>query len=248
MSNRFHNQPGLEWDQPGLEVAPEPEPPQAISGPQIIEKPHGDTAQYSYGQQPQAYAASYPPTGYAPSSQPTQSHWGSSQSGAYINDGVPPNDAPPNRPTILGIPRRKFWLIFSPLIVLLVVGLAVGLGAGLGTAHKSGSDATTTAAPTPIVCPNSNGTIYQASGEDPFLVVCNVDYNGNAPNSGTTDIGSKGTNSIESCIDLCSANSACVGAGWGSYQGQNTCWMKGALGASQSADNWYFVFRQQKSK
>ncbi|KAI1461795.1 hypothetical protein F4805DRAFT_245139 [Annulohypoxylon moriforme] len=260
MSKQFRDQPGLECEQPGLEVAPE-SGLQHVEGPTIVEKPYGDTAQYPYNQQPQPQTypgafqqnvypnGAYPPTGYAPSSQPDQSqYWGSSQSGAYTNDGAPPNGPPPSRAMILGIPRRKFWLIFGPLIALLVIGLAVGLGAGLGTQHKSGSDSpTTTAAPTPIVCPKANGTVYQASGEEPFLIVCNEDYNGNGANSGTTDIGNKTTGTVEDCIDLCSDNSACVGAGWGNYNGEDTCWLKGSLGTSQSADNWYFVIKQQKS-
>ncbi|XDG07283.1 hypothetical protein ABKA04_006898 [Annulohypoxylon sp. FPYF3050] len=261
MSNKFHNQPGLEWEQPGLEVAPEPELPHVVEGPTIIEKPHDnaaqDTAQYTYQQQPQTYPGTfhqnnvypnsgYPPAAYAASSQPAPSNWGSSQSGTYAKDGEPPNGAPPNGPMILGIPRRKFWLIFAPLIALLVIGLAVGLGAGLGTQHKSDSD-TSSATSTPIVCPNSNGTTYQASGEAAFLIVCGVDYNSNDPNSGTTDIGNKATSTMEDCVGLCSNNTACAGAGWGNYQGTNTCWMKGALGKSQTSADWYFAIKKDKS-
>ncbi|KAI1205296.1 uncharacterized protein F4807DRAFT_464774 [Annulohypoxylon truncatum] len=243
----------------GLEVAPEAGLPHVVEGPTIVQKPHDDKAQYTYEQQPQAYPSNfyqnnlypngaYPPTGYAPSSQPAQSQWGSTQSSAYLKDGAPPSGAPPSSPMILGIPRRKFWLIFAPLIALLVIGLAVGLGAGLGTSHKSSSDTpSTTAALTPIVCPNANGTTYQATGEDPFLIVCDVDYSSNEANSGTTDIGNTATDSIEDCIDVCSNNTACVGAGWGSYEGTNTCWMKGTLGSSHEADNWYFAIKQQKS-
>ncbi|KAI1088237.1 hypothetical protein F5B19DRAFT_496595 [Rostrohypoxylon terebratum] len=258
MSNDLHNQPGLEHVQPGLEVAPEPELPHVVEGPTIIEKPYDnaaqDTAQYTYQQQPQAYPGTfhqnnvypnsgYPPAAYAASTQQDPSNWGSSQSGGiYAKDG-----APPKGPTILGIPRRRFWLILAPLVALLVIGLAVGLGVGLGTRHKSSSD-TPSATTTPIVCPNSNGTVYQASGESAFLVVCDIDYSSNVANSGNTDIGNKATSSVEDCIGLCSNNTACAGAGWGFYSGTNTCFMKGTLGESEpSTSEWYFVIKQDKS-
>ncbi|KAI1370925.1 hypothetical protein F4677DRAFT_325235 [Hypoxylon crocopeplum] len=265
MSNKFQ-------DQPGLEVAPEPEPPQVIQGPTIIEKPYDGTAQYGQEQQGvfhqnNAYPNNaYPPSGYPPSNHPAlapqgQPYWGGSQDGTYITDRFPPSTEPPNGGTILGLKKKTFWFIFGPLIALLVIGLAVGLGVGLGNNHDSSdlsstaAPATTptttssagtssaTAAPTPIACPQANGTIYQGAGNDPFLVLCNVDYNGNS-GGGTTDIANEETSTVEDCIDACAANSTCAGAGWGNYQGQDICWMKGSLGQSQPAPNWFFVIRQ----
>ncbi|OTA97837.1 hypothetical protein M434DRAFT_391459 [Hypoxylon sp. CO27-5] len=255
-------------DQPGLEVAPEPELPQVVEGPTIIEKPYDDATQYVYEQQSQAYpGAFHQNNGYPNSAYPYQPaiaaqgqpYWGGSQTGTHVTEGYPPGGVPPSGGTILGLKRRTFWFIFGPLIALLVIGLAVGLGVGLGTSHdkststatsptatssSSSSTSSSTAAPTPIVCPGANGTIYQGAGDDPFLILCNVDYNGNGANSGTTDIGNEQTSSVEDCIDTCSNNSTCVGAGWGNYNGNDICWMKGSLGTPQNSPNWFFVIRQ----
>ncbi|KAI1103874.1 hypothetical protein F4804DRAFT_308767 [Jackrogersella minutella] len=255
MSNKFH-------EQPGLEVAPEPELPQVVEGPTIIEKPYDGTTQYAYQQQPQAYQNgfyqnhaypndAYPPSGYPQATQPivpaqAQSYWGSSQNGAQTTEKLVPDSAPPSSGMILGLKKKTFWLTLGPLVALLVVSLAVGLGVGMGTQHKPSSTAANATA-TPIVCPQSNGTVYQGAGDDPFLVLCNIDYNGNGANSGTTDIGNEPTSSIDDCITACSNNSTCVGAGWGSYQGSNICWMKGSLGSSQESDNWFFVIKQDGS-
>ncbi|KAI2464960.1 hypothetical protein F4781DRAFT_49098 [Annulohypoxylon bovei var. microspora] len=260
MSNKYDNQPGLEYEQPGLEVAPGSTLPEVVEGPTKVEKSYDDPAHPAYEQhyqdtfhQNNAYSnGAYVPTGYPPSAQPSipaQSNWGSSQSGAYFADGAPPSGSPPNGGTILGLKKRKFWLIFAPLIALLVIGLAVGLGAGLGISHKSNTDSTptSTAAPTPIVCPSANGTIYQGTGEDPFLVLCDVDYNSNGAGSGTTDTTHTQTTTFEDCIKTCATDSTCVGAGWGNYNGEDICWMKGSLGSSQSSSNWFFAIRQKKS-
>lgn len=264
-------------DQPGLEVAPEPELPQVVEGPTIVEKPYDDATQHAYEQQPQAYQGAfhqnngypngaYPPS-YPPSSQPAiaaqgQPYWGGSQAGTHVTEGYPPTSAPPSSGTILGLKKRTFWFIFGPLIALLVIGLAVGLGVGLGVSHNSSNSTATTptttssapsstssstAAPTPIVCPSANGTIYQGAGDDPFLILCNVDYNGNGAGSGTTDIGNEQASTVEDCIDTCSNNSTCVGAGWGNYNGNDICWMKGSLGTPQDSQNWFFVIRQKSN-
>ncbi|KAL7628516.1 hypothetical protein AAE478_000031 [Parahypoxylon ruwenzoriense] len=262
----------LYQNQPGLEVAPEPEAPQVIQGPTIIEKPYDSISQYPQPQihqfpQNGAYPnAAYQPSGYPPPSHPIpptpQQYWRASQDGTYVSaaDQMPPSSVPPTSGMILGLRKKKFWLIFGPLIALLVIGLAVGLGVGLGNSHNSSSasDASsatnpmttspssptstgTNAAPTPIVCPQGNGTIYEGGGNDPFLVLCNVDYNSNA---GTTDIGNQETSTVEGCIDACSDNPSCTGAGWGNFNGHDICWMKGTLGRPQSAPNWFFVIRQ----
>lgn len=262
-------------------MAPESELPHVVEGPTIVEKPYDGTNQYGYEQQQQAQQGAfhqnnaypngaypngvYPPSGYPPTGQPAvdaqgQPYWRASQDGTYVTDRIPPSSIPPSG-TILGLRKKIFWLIFGPLIALLVIGLAVGLGVGLGTSHDSSSSSsgatsgatpTTTsssptssgtAAPTPIACPQANGTRYEAAGNDPFLVLCNVDYNGNA-GAGTTDIGNEETSTVEDCIDVCAGNSSCAGAGWGNYEGHNVCWMKGSLGSSQDAPNWFFVIRE----
>ncbi|KAI1134084.1 hypothetical protein F5Y05DRAFT_248023 [Hypoxylon sp. FL0543] len=268
--------PGKYHEQPGLEVAPEPELPHVVEGPTIVEKPN-DATQYVYEQQPQAYQGAfhhtngYPNGPYSPSSYPpgqpatatqNQPYWGGSQAGTRVTGGFPPDNSAPSSKTILGLKKRTCWLIFGPLIALLVIGLAVGLGVGLGISHNNSNSTTTTTptttsstsstpsstpAPTPIVCPKANGTVYQGAGDDPFLVLCDLDYNGNAVGSGTTDIGNKQASTVEDCIDICSNDSSCVGAGWGNYNGNDICWMKGSLGSSQSAQNWFFVIRQKSN-
>ncbi|KAI1074540.1 hypothetical protein F5B20DRAFT_433262 [Whalleya microplaca] len=242
---------------------PESELPQVVNGP-VIEKPYNHS-QYPYGYPApippvqQGYPnGAYPSDGYPPTSAyPSSSHAGmqwSSQDGAYAND-QPPSSSPPNG-TVLGLRKRTFWLIFGPLIALLVIGLAVGLGVGIGTAHKdtrgttstttntsptSTSTSSSTAAPTPVACPQANGTIYQGKGQAPFMVLCNIDYNGAA---GTTDVGNMTEDSVEDCMSLCSGNSSCAAAGWGNFEGTDTCYMKGSLGAPNDAPNWFFVIKQ----
>ncbi|KAI2613501.1 uncharacterized protein GGS25DRAFT_1849 [Hypoxylon fragiforme] len=246
----------LSHDQPGLEVAPESEL-HVVQAQTVNQAPPQSPGQYAYGHQPQpqpgnaylsgAYSPSGYPPGYPPSypaiASPSQAYWKGSQDGTHITDGDLPK---PAQPTILGLRKTVFWLIFGSLIALFVVGLAIGLGVGLGVKHNdttSGSTSSETAAPSPIACPAANGTIYDATGSTRFLVLCNVDYNGNT-DSRTTDIANEGTSSIEDCINACAGMSNCKGAGWGNMDGQHTCWMKGGLGSSQSAPNWFFVIRQ----
>lgn len=147
MSNKYH-------EQPGLEVAPEPELPQVVQGPTIVEKPYDGTTKYAFEQQQQqqpthqgtfpqnnAYPnGPYPPAGYPPPFYPAPasqgpSYWRSSQDGTYVTDQFPPSSNPPNHGMILGLRRRTFWFIFGPLIALLVLGLAIGLGVGLARSH-----------------------------------------------------------------------------------------------------------------
>ncbi|OTA98715.1 hypothetical protein M426DRAFT_69214, partial [Hypoxylon sp. CI-4A] len=113
------------------------------------------------------------------------------------------------------------------------------------TTTSPASASSTPAAPTPLACPNANGTLYSKAGDDPFLILCSIDYNGN-DGRGTRDIAQQNTSSVEDCIDLCSNNSSCAGAGWGNTgTGYNTCYMKGTLGGSQGATpDWFFAIRE----
>ncbi|KAI0175487.1 hypothetical protein GGR52DRAFT_314317 [Hypoxylon sp. FL1284] len=249
-------------DQPGLEVAPEPDLPQVVEGPTVQEKSHDNVYQYAYEQQPQVHQAefyqnayqngAYPPSGYAPSQSAVgvqgQPYWSNSPEGTHVTDGSLPKPLPPppSGGKILGLRKKMFWLIFGPLIALLVIGLAVGLGVGLGASDGTDSSAgaaPTSTAPTPIACPKANGTTYEASGDHPFLVLCNVDYNGNG-GGGTTDMGNKETNTVEDCFNACAETPNCAGAGWGNYYGSTTCWMKGSLGSPNNSPNWFFAIRK----
>ncbi len=106
-------------------------------------------------------------------------------------------------------------------------------------------------APTPIMCPEANGTVYQSYGEDPFLVLCDVDYGdgtasaSSSSSSATEDSGGADTESVEECISACAGDRGCVGAGWGKAEGRFTCWMKGSLGESTEKPDWFFVIRKK---
>lgn len=146
-SNKYH----LDQDQPGLELAPEPELPQVVEGPTIIEKSRDGSNQYAYEQQqnqfhqgafPNAYSnGAYPASEYPQHAGDAQGqpYWRTSQDGTYVTDGFPPSSLPPSGGTILGLKKRTFWLIFGPLIAILILGLALGLGIGLGTSHDNSS-------------------------------------------------------------------------------------------------------------
>jgi hypothetical protein len=119
-------------DQAGLEVVPEPE------APQVVEKPYHEQTHNPYAQTPVSQTAyggySYPNSGggYAQSGYPDSStHW----AGDSVADAPVADKSRDKR--ILGLPRRKFWMIFGPLLAILVIGLAVGLGVGLGTRKSS---------------------------------------------------------------------------------------------------------------
>ncbi|KAI1390380.1 uncharacterized protein F4822DRAFT_428717 [Hypoxylon trugodes] len=246
MSSNHHR------EQPGLELAPEPELPHVVEGPTIVEKPYDGSPQFQPAQAAYYQNNAYANGGYSPSAYPThpglapqgQPYWGGSQDGTYLTDGSPPSNTPPKDGMILGIRKKKFWLIIGPLIALVVIGLAVGLGAGLGTSHNKDSTSSPPAAPDGLPCNQnqSNGTVYETDNEK-FLILCNRDYNGNG-NSGTTDIGNKAADSAEECVQMCAENDACVGAGWGSVGDGDTCWMKGSLGAQQAGENWFFAIKQ----
>ena len=125
-------QPGLEvrGDQPGLEFRPEHEAPHALYGPGVQkpwnpQSPHTTSPVHNgYGQSP--YSPLYPPP-------PPSSHPGADWNPHSAHDvGQSQSEKAPGG-TIMGIRKKKFWLIFGPLIAVLVIGLAVGLGVGLGT-------------------------------------------------------------------------------------------------------------------
>lgn len=142
-------QPGLEvHEQAGLEVVSEPEAPQVVNGPTIYGNPvnqvhnYGQHAGVPYPQHSPPAAggyAQYPQSPFADSTvHPPQSQWTPSQVGTL---GPSASEKGTPEPTILGIRRKKFWLIFGPLLGILVIGLAVGLGVGLGTSHSSSNSA-----------------------------------------------------------------------------------------------------------
>ncbi|KAI0600334.1 hypothetical protein F4775DRAFT_81002 [Biscogniauxia sp. FL1348] len=219
-------------DQPGLEVRPEPELPQVVEGP-VVEKPYDPQEPREEYEAPQVYN---PPS--------TQPGWDASHGSAYVN-GPPPDARADGK--ILGLRKKSFFLIFGPLLALLVIGLAVGLGVGLGLRNQGSSSTRvlprSNPASSPITCPAANGTTYTPAGSDStFDIICSIDYNSAG---GTVDDIHEDTASAEDCIDACNARSTCVGAGWGDYQGSQVCWMKSSLGTPQSATiDWVFAIKQ----
>ncbi|KAI1799582.1 hypothetical protein F4811DRAFT_557659 [Daldinia bambusicola] len=248
----------------GLEVAPS-DLPHVVNGPTIVRNSYDRPEKYAFNQPNTSFQSVAQQGGcsngaYLSHGDPLpiqgQPHWGAFQDSTYLTDKpVPP--LPSREGTICGLKLKTFWLIVGPLLALLVIGLAVGLGVGLASSHNPRSDfdsgtptssnlfntpsATTS---TSITCPQSNGTIYEGTGNESFLVVCNVDYNSKDAGGGTIDTGNEEKASMEDCIDMCAATADCVGAGWGNYQGHYICWMKGKLGRSHDAQDWLFAIRQ----
>ncbi|RYO74867.1 hypothetical protein DL766_008156 [Monosporascus sp. MC13-8B] len=172
--------------------------------------------------------------------------------------------------SILGGSRKKFWLVFGPIFAFIAVGLAVGLSLGLSidirdeAEDASDQDSTlrtattsTAASPTasvlviptmPLMCPEANGTTYQpVIDKDSFLILCDVDYDTDSTAAAMIDVDITGLRSVEECIAMCANYSVCVGAGWGNREGRDACWMKGSLGSSKKAPNWFFAIRKNSS-
>ncbi len=91
-----------------------------------------------------------------------------------------------------------------------------------------------------VVCPADNRTVYAANFSKAFMLLCGRDYNSNA---GATDMTHKAVSTAGECIQTCANNTGCVGAGWGSYLGVETCWLKSALGEPNPSTGWYFAVR-----
>ena len=187
-----------------------------------------------------------------------------------------------DRRTFEVLARKRFWLACGPIFVLLLLGLAVGLGVGLaagkarerdanrdrnGNGSENGSrtpvptPAATTdrLAPTPIMCPDADGTVYQSpqrgAGSDVFLVRCDVAYFGGGDGGVTAnaeeDLGQqRDTETVEACIEACADDEDCVGADWGKRDGKYTCWMKGGSvpGIAAEQPGWYSVIKKTKKQ
>ncbi|OTA98714.1 hypothetical protein M426DRAFT_103137 [Hypoxylon sp. CI-4A] len=131
-SSRFSNQAGLEVVPDGGGI------PHVVEGPTILGKPADGAAYNQQGvfHQNASPSSAYPPSNYLAQS---QGYMRSSHDGTYVTDKFPASSVPPTGERVLGLKRKTFWLIFGPLIALLVIGLAVGLGVGLGTSHHDSS-------------------------------------------------------------------------------------------------------------
>jgi hypothetical protein len=72
-----------------------------------------------------------------------------------------------------------------------------------------------------ISCPAANGTIYQASNGNEFVIECGIDrWGGNLQG-----LNGQSTSTLDACITQCVARTGCLSVQW--YQGQ--CYMKSTL-------------------
>ncbi|KAK3504744.1 hypothetical protein B0T13DRAFT_454099 [Neurospora crassa] len=103
---------------------------------------------------------------------------------------------------------------------------------------------------TSIICPNNNLTLYAPSDDTVttsssrgkgYLLLCDRDYNSLA---GAEEITHRESDSIETCIDRCAEVDNCIGAGWGNYNGKQTCWLKSRLGHPGWTPGWYMAVRE----
>jgi len=97
--------------------------------------------------------------------------------------------------------------------------------------------------PGPIKCPQDDHNVYVSSSAGSgatksFNIQCGRDYNSGR---GAVDLDHKVTATMAECLDECAGRPGCVGAGWGLFQGQWTCWMKKQLGEPNIAEGWYFA-------
>lgn len=90
-----------------------------------------------------------------------------------------------------------------------------------------------------IICPGVNNTIYQADGTKKyFQVICGIDYNGK---DGAVDLASENADTMADCINECASREVCTSAGWGSYNGNQVCFMKSSIGTPNTSQNWMFT-------
>ncbi|KAK7746160.1 hypothetical protein SLS62_009450 [Diatrype stigma] len=317
--------------QPGLEVVipttPEPPPKILVQGPAVPEKdccpssispllargrnrPNLQIPKSAWSDSPVSeYGSLFPRSAYY-----RQSYWPATRGPAGTAAAAAQDDSTNRWPSSNGrysraerrtfafLGRRKFWLILTPIFLLLAISLAVGLGVGLGFESIGGTSSGTSSnqrqtpsepsdgtaggsadvaaesmspaaarptstaasptesvlvlAPTPITCPQANGTAYQASGSEPaFLVLCDTTYRGVGASSSSSATSSstksKDTESVEECIDVCGEDSSCAGASWGKAQGKFTCWMEESLlegNGTREEPEWFFVVKQARRK
>ncbi|KAK3938484.1 hypothetical protein QBC46DRAFT_265247 [Diplogelasinospora grovesii] len=207
----------------------------------------------SYHHHHQAHHGLIPP----PPPPPSQSH--------------PPPEGGGGGERICGLKKQIFRAVLAIAVFLAVVGVAVGVGVGVAMHKSDPSPAANTTSPTAtngsssssgtlpaptaqgttgpeqtIQCPGNNLTLY-TSGVDTqkqYVLLCGRDYNSG---SGSVDLYNQPTNTVGDCMDLCAEQQGCVGAGWGSYQGQYVCWLKSKLATPNWTPGWYFFIEDDNS-
>jgi hypothetical protein len=93
-------------------------------------------------------------------------------------------------------------------------------GATSATATTSAS-----ATPTASLCPGLNGTVYTDTCGATYAVECGIDRSG-----GDLPVTAQYVSSLDKCISLCSANSACVDVSWVGSTTTGPCYLKGSAG------------------
>ena len=126
-------------EQPGLEVAPATAPQVVYDQGLEYDQNPPVTAQNNYqGQYPAAVPYNvYQQSTYHPT---TTSAWSPGSTNAYTVEGPPSPEKIPRDNRILGMPRKRFWLILAALLITvfaIALGLGVGLGLGLSTNNTS---------------------------------------------------------------------------------------------------------------
>ncbi len=87
------------------------------------------------------------------------------------------------------------------------------------------------ASPTPF-CPNLDGQSYTDSCGAVYVIECHVDHcGGDIPN------GMQYTTGLDTCMALCSSNSACVDVSWVPGLPEGPCYIKSSLGAAEQNSN-----------
>ena len=130
------------------EVVPLTTLPEVVPAPQYDQ--HNYPQQHQYNQQQWPKQDGEVPNSAHPNSAYPSSAYPESQSGwTSVSQRIPPPVEEPEKAeapakTILGLRRRKFWLIIGPLLLVLAIGLGVGLGVGLSGKSSGSGPATST--------------------------------------------------------------------------------------------------------
>lgn len=135
-----HDETKSQYEQPGLELAPQAFPDLEVAYGQGLEfEPNIHANEPSHHGQ---YYGATPHNTLHPSANqgPPTSGLSPESQYAMIVGEPPTQDKPSQRELIWGIPKKRFWLILGALITLvLVIALALGLGLGLGLTSRQTS-------------------------------------------------------------------------------------------------------------
>ncbi|KAH8889272.1 hypothetical protein GQ53DRAFT_748351 [Thozetella sp. PMI_491] len=262
--------PSNQADQPGLEAL-------APSTLEVAEPRHGlsyaqkweETSTLPEPRSP--LYQSYPPSAFAGSPYTASTSATLPCSQLLDNDSTPskpPRADSPGHKAIWGVKRQTFWAVVAVGAFTAVVAIALGVGLGVALHKNTGAStatggglppprsATSTPLPTPtaqstvapsskITCPASNLTLYTTStGSQKYLLLCGRDYAGAG---GAVDISNQEADTMGACIEACAEVEECVGAGWGSYNNEPTCFLKSSVGEPNWSESWVFAIEDENS-